>query len=596
MRLLTFYLFLFGMLSACGSIRRDASFGDNIALYNMEKKLDLATTMVDFPSLSKFTPNESVFAKISSPPENEFRVLIGSPEFGKFTWGGVGYVVNGMVAALSSTQMPPHHHIVPFVLFPYFTGTTTKSEFLGTLTHIYNGHPVHSKLFLGEEMVKGKPIHVILLQADPRLPHFFDLEPNSYQTLFLPNHAGVDYANRQLYCGSAAAALLYHFRNQHHRFFFDIAHFHSYFFALTPAITKKFFPNSPPQLFHLHSLNQDQGGFSNFTFNKEPINMMKLGMKYADASIAISNTMIQDGLSSNPRKNFGLQASYTALYRPDFHKTRLFLLPNGISYEEYNPFAPTRLQTSTSKENFQFTSDIVHSKQKIKNHLASLGLIQDPTRPLFVFVGRYAVEKGIDFLDPMLEEINKNHGNCIIMGVKGFSEAEGIMQALHKKYASHKNIYIMKGAPKEEQFGPKNLGMLIRAASDFALVPSHEEAFGLVPLEFLSLGSIPITSRISGLQDTMQELALDDTAQGNSFNYNEDSNEYRTVAGRESIQARISISIQKAFTYYKLSLETKNFVSQRLIEEAKKYDWLASGGAIEKITEIYEESIIRKVH
>ena len=161
------------------------------------------------------------------------------------------------------------------------------------------------------------------------------------------------------------------------------------------------------------------------------------------------------------------------------YEEKITFVPNGIDAEFWNT------QMSSYPK--------MPRKERRKKVLSVYGLDDGV---FFLFVGRFdPVQKGVDILLRASEEFLKNQdARMIIVGV-GDKKLEKWSKELETKYPSKLKV-INELLPKEEVRD-------LYSSADFALVPSLFEPFGLVQLEAMSCGCIPIGSRTGGIKDTV---------------------------------------------------------------------------------------------
>eukprot|EP00292_Cryptomonas_paramecium_P033456 CAMPEP_0113702042 /NCGR_PEP_ID=MMETSP0038_2-20120614/24945_1 /TAXON_ID=2898 /ORGANISM="Cryptomonas paramecium" /LENGTH=560 /DNA_ID=CAMNT_0000626071 /DNA_START=37 /DNA_END=1719 /DNA_ORIENTATION=+ /assembly_acc=CAM_ASM_000170 len=134
---------------------------------------------------------------------------------------------------------------------------------------------------------------------------------------------------------------------------------------------------------------------------------------------------------------------------------------------------------------------------KVKAQKAN-GFTVSPEIPLFVFMGRLDAQKGVDILFEALDKVLKEgiQAQFSFMG-SGIEELEEVAAELETKYPKNfKAILSFKGQEKYKTY----------AASDFALMPSRYEPCGLVQMEGMRFGVLPIVAPTGGLADTVKDL------------------------------------------------------------------------------------------
>ena len=119
----------------------------------------------------------------------------------------------------------------------------------------------------------------------------------------------------------------------------------------------------------------------------------------------------------------------------------------------------------------------------------------------YLYVGRFdPVQKGVDILLGASEEfLRDNDVKMLIVGV-GDRKLESWSKELEGQHPSKLKV-INRLLPAEEVRD-------LYSTADFALVPSVFEPFGLVQLEAMSCGCIPIGSKTGGIKDTV--ISYDD--------------------------------------------------------------------------------------
>lgn len=122
------------------------------------------------------------------------------------------------------------------------------------------------------------------------------------------------------------------------------------------------------------------------------------------------------------------------------------------------------------------------------------GLQIDPDAELFVFVGRWSMQKGVDLIADVfphiLEKSSKTQLICI-----------GPVIDLYGKFAALKLHRLMEKYPDRVCSKPEFTALppYIFSGAEFALIPSRDEPFGLVAVEFGRKGALGVGSRVGGL-------------------------------------------------------------------------------------------------
>lgn len=106
---------------------------------------------------------------------------------------------------------------------------------------------------------------------------------------------------------------------------------------------------------------------------------------------------------------------------------------------------------------------------------------------IFGFVGRLALEKGINELLKAYLDLKDN--NSILMMVGPYYGVDDLDQELYQKAQDSDNIIFVGPVADVERY---------YAAFDYLILPSHREGFGLVVLEAAAMGTPTIVSNIKG--------------------------------------------------------------------------------------------------
>ena len=122
------------------------------------------------------------------------------------------------------------------------------------------------------------------------------------------------------------------------------------------------------------------------------------------------------------------------------------------------------------------------------------GLDTDPTAELFVFVGRWSMQKGVDLIADVFPDILEKHPKAQLICI-------GPVIDLYGKFAALKLGRMMELYPGRVYSKPEFTALppYIFSGAEFALIPSRDEPFGLVAVEFGRKGALGVGSRVGGL-------------------------------------------------------------------------------------------------
>jgi alpha-1,3-glucan synthase len=122
------------------------------------------------------------------------------------------------------------------------------------------------------------------------------------------------------------------------------------------------------------------------------------------------------------------------------------------------------------------------------------GLEQRADADLFVFVGRWSMQKGIDLIADVFPHVLEAYLHTQLLCV-------GPTIDLYGKFAALKLDVMMRKYPGRVYSKPEFTALppFIFSGAEFALIPSRDEPFGLVAVEFGRKGALGVGSRVGGL-------------------------------------------------------------------------------------------------
>jgi len=122
------------------------------------------------------------------------------------------------------------------------------------------------------------------------------------------------------------------------------------------------------------------------------------------------------------------------------------------------------------------------------------GLEVNPNAELFVFVGRWSLQKGVDLIADIFPSILEKYPTTQLICV-------GPVIDLYGKFAALKLEKLMQKYPRRVFSKPEftQLPPYIFSGAEFALIPSRDEPFGLVAVEFGRKGALGVGARVGGL-------------------------------------------------------------------------------------------------
>lgn len=541
----------------------------------------------------------------------KINILFGTQEY-YIQAGGVGAVTVDLPPALVK------HGYDVSVVTPFFDAyndfyKNKHIEHITSLQHIYNEKQVTSDVFrVCTNIIDGQPIYHYLIKPEKNSPvgWLFNIENNGaniYQS-FEWSEKG----NRIKYFNGAVAAML---RLPDPKIpEFDIYHSHAWHTSLSGVIAKEMdtlpkwkniinsykqpAKKAPYMISAIHAL-RDTGQISSknsvrkllistglpadFTknfprwkalINEESLKQAALGLLYSDHVTAVSEGLARE--IAHPKSH---EQSLEHLFAWLQSEHRLEGILNGIDHAKFD---------GTSKKNLHDLAlnpdSVTASKRKIKEYLQKKYPQLDPDKMWFNFIGRFAIEKGVDMLPHALETITKEDGIFIVMGrhiVKPTVENGKIVHRygpLLDELRKHPNVLVIDD-PQEQNA----VGAYIRAASDCVIMPSHDEPCGLPQIEGFANGAFAVASNVQGLPESVKDFA-DHPNFATGFLYNNDPH---------TRQANLKEAIHRAAQFYREQNQANTLDSylKQLLIHSKQFDWNASSAT--KYSEMYNKVLQR---
>lgn len=156
---------------------------------------------------------------------------------------------------------------------------------------------------------------------------------------------------------------------------------------------------------------------------------------------------------------------------------------------------PEKDVASSSKEGVEVDQAFEAARGELRTKAQEwAGLEIDPTAELFVFVGRWSLQKGVDLIADIFPSILEKYPKTQLICV-------GPVIDLYGKFAALKLAKLMEKYPKRVFSKPEftQLPPYIFSGAEFALIPSRDEPFGLVAVEFGRKGALGVGARVGGL-------------------------------------------------------------------------------------------------
>jgi glycogen synthase len=270
--------------------------------------------------------------------------------------------------------------------------------------------------------------------------------------------------------------------------------------------------------------------------------------------------------------------------------SKVIAIRNGVDAERFDVTSEKVFGSLALKRTFENgceTTDYVKYRQDLKRKLFEKGLIADAEKPLVLYVGRYAKEKGIDILVKMATQVQSQGAQCVTIGVD-FGQDSYLKQLQKMQAGSHKGCLKVYTTFKEQDApffdfttpdGIKQtitVKQAIQAAADIRLVPSHHEPCGLVAMEAQCSGAFLVAPYIEGLRDICLPM------QGDRLQKEENAVCYQDSHDAKQAKA----ALEKAVTLWTtMSHEERNQLARRLHNRAiPSYSWYHKDSKTQVVT------------
>jgi len=319
----------------------------------------------------------------------------------------------------------------------------------------------------------------------------------------------------------------------------DIIHCHDWHTALIPILLKTNYHKDPffkdtRSVLTIHNLAY-QGVFPKDQYGAlgidgelfhtqgvefyDQVNILKGGIIFADAITTVSPQYAKEIQTE------ALGCSLDGVLRN--RSQDIYGILNGLDYEVWDPKDDPFLD-------FPFIFSDVNA-QKQQNKLVvqeALGLPLKKEIPVFGFVGRLCIQKGLDLIMEIIDGIVANDGQIVFAGV-GDRKYYRMIEDAFLRHPHHVGRFLKF----DERVVHK-----IYAASDFFLMPSLYEPCGLGQMIALRYGAIPIVYKTGGLADTIH-LYDPIHKTGNGFVFTE----YTKEAFMKAVEEALKVYKHKAY-------------------------------------------------
>lgn len=209
-------------------------------------------------------------------------------------------------------------------------------------------------------------------------------------------------------------------------------------------------------------------------------NFLRRGIMHADAVSTVSKSYAKEIMT--PEYGEGLDKLICEL------REKVFGIVNGIDYDEMNPDTDALLEKNYDSKSLDDRSVNKEALQK------EFDLEADKSIPVLGFVGRLDSQKGVDMMVSVLDKLLRRYEVQFVQVGGGDGWLTELLQSLKKSYPQKVGVY---------PYPNFTLPRLVFGGSDLILFPSRFEPCGVVQLEAMRYGAIPLVRGVGGLKDTV---------------------------------------------------------------------------------------------
>lgn len=391
--------------------------------------------------------------------------------------GGLADVVGALPIALDATEQAESTVFLPG--FPSVMAGLKEAKLYAKTTAL-DGSPV--RLMIGRTQTG---LRVIAADCAP----LFGYAGNPYQNTDSSERTGngLAFASFSKLAADIALGLGRHAG-------FDVLHAHDWQAGLAAAYLKIAGTPDIKTVFTIHNL-AFQGLFPRSLLNHinipaelfhedgleywDKLSFLKSGLIYSDWITTVSPTYALEIQMDESGMGFA------GLLRK--RSGRLSGILNGVDQTVWNPATDTDIKAKFTEADW---SGKAVNKAALQD---KLGLSKTATGPLFTIISRLTGQKGLDLVPDMLDAIIARGGQLALLG-SGDSAIERAFLDAQARHPDHISITIGYDEPFAHQ---------LQAGADAILIPSRFEPCGLTQLCAMRYGTVPVTSRVGGLMDTV---------------------------------------------------------------------------------------------
>lgn len=210
------------------------------------------------------------------------------------------------------------------------------------------------------------------------------------------------------------------------------------------------------------------------------INPMRRAVMFADVINTVSDKYSKEILT--PNYGCGLDELLAEV------RTKLYGILNGIDFDDFNPKTDKLVK-------FNFDLKSINKRFLNKKELQNeFNLPVDENIPILAMSYRLEEQKGLDLIVQVMEYLLKEYKVQLIVNGDGEPQYKTFMKKLYESFPEQVGLNLNANF---------TLPRHIFAGADIILLPSKFEPCGMVQMEAMRYGCVPVARAVGGLADTV---------------------------------------------------------------------------------------------
>jgi starch synthase len=172
-------------------------------------------------------------------------------------------------------------------------------------------------------------------------------------------------------------------------------------------------------------------------------------------------------------------------------RTKVFGVLNGLDYEEFNPLTDKIIKVNYG---IKTLAKRVENKKDLQREF---NLPVDEKIPVIALEGRLDAQKGLDLIREVMPRLLSEYDIQFIVMGGGDNKYREFFAKLEKGFPRKVGTHLMPNF---------TLPRKIFAGADMLLLPSKYEPGGIVAIEAMRYGAVPVVRATGGLADSVQDF------------------------------------------------------------------------------------------